>query len=89
MKHNDSFYDELLVSQGVEDLAVDAAELVADTARETAPVDTGAYKDSIVVTTKRQERVVALVQATDEKSMVIESRTGNLARAVRRNGRGR
>lgn len=89
MKHNDAFYTELLVSQPVEDLVVDSAERVADTARDTAPVDTEAYKNGIVVTTKRQKRVVGLVQATDEKSMIIESRTGNLARAVRRNSRGR
>lgn len=83
MKHNQSFYDQLLVSPAVEALVKAPAEKVASVARQTAPVDSGAYRDRIQVTTKRQKRVVALVQATDDKSMIIEARTGNLARAVR------
>ena len=88
MKCNNKFFDDLLSSPPVEALVVDAAERVANIARSTAPVDSGDYRNSIKVTKKHQKRVVGLVQATDEKAMIIEARTGNLARAVRSAGRG-
>ena len=90
MKHNQSFYDELLVSPAVEALVMEPTKRVAGIAQSTAPVDSGDYKAGIVTRTKRQKRVVGVVQATDPKSMIIEAQTGNLARAVRAvGGRGR
>ena len=88
MKHNQGFYDALLVSPQVEALVKRPAERVAAAARASAPVDTGAYRDSIRVETKRQKRVVALVVADSEHALGVESRTGNLARALRSVGRG-
>lgn len=87
MKHNQSFYDELLVSPAVEALVMEPTKRVAASAQATAPVDSGDYKRGIVARAKRQKRVVGLVQATDPKSMIIESKTGNLARALRSAGR--
>lgn len=83
MKFNDSFFDDLLGSAQVEALVVASGKKVAAVARASAPVDSGAYRDSIKVTTKRQKRVVAVVSADDEKAMIIEARTGNLARALK------
>lgn len=83
MQFNDTFIGRLLVSAEVEGLVMDATEEVAEQARATAPVDTGAYRAGIVTAKKYQKRVVGLVQATDPGSMAIEARTGNLARAVR------
>lgn len=89
MQFNKAFFDELLVSAPVAKLVDDGAQKVANVARATAPVDSGDYKRGIRVGSKRQKRVVGLVQATDEKSMIIEARTGNLVRALRSVGRGR
>lgn len=59
------------------------AEAVASAARDSAPVDTGDYQNSIgVEVVEHPTRVVARVKATDPKSLLIESRTGNLARAL-------
>lgn len=88
MQHNQSFYDELLVSPAVEALVMEPTKRIASAAQASAPVDEGDYKRGIVARSKRQKRVVGLVQATDPKSMLIEARTGNLARALRAKGRG-
>ena len=82
-KFNDSFFDELSVSPGVTELCVEVAEDVAQIARTTAPEGWDGYVEGIEVTTKRQKRAVAVVEATDPKSMIVESKTGNLARALR------
>lgn len=87
MQFNNAFFDQLGRSAGVTALTLEAAERVAETARESAPVKSGAYKASIKVKLKYQSRAVALVVATDPKTMLIEAKTGNLARAVKKAGR--
>lgn len=82
MDFNPKFFEELLRSQAVQALVTAAAENVAAAARKTAPVDEGDYRDGIQVQLKFQQRAVALVVGTDPKTMLIESKTGNLARAV-------
>ena len=72
----------LLKDPGVARDLMERAERVADRARSTAPVDTGAYRDGISARADVTDRVVARVVATDRKSMALESRTGNLARAL-------
>lgn len=90
MEFRNRFFDELLRSDGVRAVVDDATKRIADKARSTAPVgETSDYKNGITTGSKLQERYVGLVQATDPKSMIIEARTGNLARAVRGSGRGR
>ena len=80
---NNAFFDELSVSGPVTELCVEAAERVAEIARTGVPRITGDYADGISVAVKRQKRSVALVLANDPKSLIIESKTGNLARALR------
>lgn len=83
MKFNEAYFDKLGHSPEVTGLVVRKAENVAGRARTTAPVDTGAYRDGIGVRVKNAaHRNVALVVATDPKSMLIESETGNLLRAL-------
>ncbi|MFE2772291.1 hypothetical protein [Microbacterium resistens] len=82
-KVNDDWFDDLLVSPELHRVVETATEAIADEARSIAPVDTRAYKDGIVTAVKHQERVVGLVQATDAKSLIIESTHGVLARAVK------
>ena len=62
------------------------AERVAARARASAPVATGAYRDSIHVKTEPRSGVGdwahSYVVADDWKAHIIEARTGNLARAL-------
>lgn len=86
---NPSFFDALGRSAGVI-AGVDACtERIAETARRTAPADSGDYRDGIATAGKFQRRYVGLVVASDPKSLIVESRTGNLARAGRANAKGR
>lgn len=87
MKHNDGFYESLLGSPGVKAVVMEAAGLVQAEMERSAPVDTGEYKRSFRTVTKRQKRVVALVESTDPDALYIESRTGTMARAVKAVGR--
>lgn len=80
-----NFIDDLAHSPEVLALCMEAAEGIADIARQTAPVDTGEYRNSIHVrAAQRAGRVAAEAVAEDPKAMIIEARTGNLARALRR-----
>lgn len=68
---------------------VKAAEGIADQVRADAPVADGDYKASIRVTVKQQRRSVALVESTDPKALVIEAKTGVMARAAKKSARSR
>jgi hypothetical protein len=89
VKFNNAFFEDLSRSAGVVNLVTAAAEEVAATARSTAPVDSGDYRDGIKVVLKYQRRAVALVVGTDAKTMLVESKTGNLARALKARSKGR
>lgn len=83
-KFNGAFLDDLSKTPEVVALCMAPAQKIAGAARASAPVgETGNYRDGIRVRVKYQRRAVVLVEATDEKSMLIESKTGNLARALR------
>lgn len=91
MQFNNAFFQDLSRSPGVQAVTVEAANRVAATARSTAPEDSGDYRAGIVVRKKFQRRVVALVEGRDPKTMLIESKTGNLVKALqanKRSGRG-
>lgn len=90
MDFNNAFFENLANSPAVVGLCVEAANRIASVAKTTGPKDSGDYVNSIhvEVVPHRQIRAVALVVADDEKSMLIESRTGNLARAIKGAGRG-
>lgn len=89
MQFNDKFFDEIMKSAGVEALVKDAAERVLVTARRTAPVDTGAYRDGLAIDRKlAQYRVVYRVVGHDAKTVLVEAKTGNLARALKTAKRG-
>ncbi|MET4094568.1 HK97 gp10 family phage protein [Arthrobacter sp. UYCu712] len=83
MKFNNDFFSKLGHSPEVTALCVSIAERGAAIARSTAPVDTGDYRDGIHVEVVRaNRRNVAVIKSDDEKTMWIESETGNLARAL-------
>lgn len=81
---NDFYFDEILKSANVEKLSKAAAERAATVARTNAPVDTGSYRNQIEVTTRESRfRRVYRVVGRDPKTLLIESKTGNLARALK------
>lgn len=83
MKWNEGFFSEILNSDDVVGIVTNIANQVESVAKANAPVDTGAYRDSIHVVVKRRgKRTVAAVVASSSHSMLVESRTGNLARAL-------
>lgn len=72
----------VLNDNGVRGFLQSLARRVEQVAKANAPVDTGAYRDSIHIENATTDRAVVRVVADDEKAMLVESRTGNLARAV-------
>lgn len=89
MVYNEAFFEQMGRSAAVTGLCVSKAEQVATNARASAPVDTEAYRNSISVSVQpRRRRNAAVVTAADWKSLLIESKTGNLARALKAVGRG-
>ena len=82
---NNSFFDEMLNSAGVRALARGAAEKALNIARANAPVDTGAYRDGLQVeAVQHAHRTTYRVVGTDAKTMLIESQTGNLVKALKK-----
>lgn len=76
-------YSEILHSAAMNAMLQGKGEAVASAARQSAPVDTGEYRASILVrVVDHPTRSVAQVYSDDDKAQVIESRTGNLARAL-------
>lgn len=64
-------------------------EQLAAAVRANAPEDSGDYKDGIQAGLKYQERVVGVVEATDPKSLIVEAKTGVMARTVKKSARRR
>lgn len=82
---NNSFFDEMLNSAGVRALTRGAAEKALNIARANAPVDTGAYRDGLQVeAVQHAHRTAYRVVGTDAKTMLIESQTGNLVKALKK-----
>ncbi len=89
VEFNDAFFEKLGKSPEVTALCVRKAEEIAAAARASAPRASGDYAQGIVVrVVERNRRNAALVVATDGKSMLVESFTGNLARALKQVDRG-
>ena len=81
---NPAFFDAMLKSAGVQALTRGAAEKALGVARANAPVDTGAYRAGLEVkTVQHAHRTTYQVVGTDPKTMLVESKTGNLVKALR------
>lgn len=82
---NDEFFDSVLKSPGVQALTRGAAEKALNIAKANAPVDTGAYRDGLQVeAVQHAHRTTYMVVGTDAKTMLIESQTGNLVKALKK-----
>jgi len=72
----------MLKSAAVRAVLVGPADRAAAAAKASAPVASGAYRDSIHRESATTDRAVELVVADAPHARVVESRTGNLARAL-------
>ncbi|QZY52920.1 HK97 gp10 family phage protein [Leucobacter tenebrionis] len=83
-----AWFDQALRMPGVEALVDEVADEALAAAKASAPVDSADYKKSIRKRYRQARyRRVALVEATDPKSLLIEAKTGNLARSLKSAGR--
>jgi hypothetical protein len=81
---NENYLPGLGKSAAVVALVMGKIEEAADIARSTAPVVTGEYRDSIrTEMTFTDYRVVGKVIADSDHAMIVESKHGTLARALR------
>lgn len=86
---NDGFFGTLGKSPAMEALIRSKAQPILAAAQRTAPVKTGRYRGSMRLNKRYSKyRVVIEVVATDRKSLLIESKRGILARALRSAPRG-
>jgi hypothetical protein len=67
---------------GVEAVLEREAQQSLDRAKASAPVRTGAYKDSLHIETVHTDRMVKRVVADVDYAPVVEAGTGNLARSL-------
>jgi hypothetical protein len=85
VEFNDQFFDEIMKSAGVKQLTRQAAERVLAAAVSKAPVDTGAYRDGLgIEEVEHAHRTTVMVVGHDPKTMLIESKTQNLLKALRK-----
>lgn len=81
---NREFFDRIMRTAQVERLAKEKAEEVLKVARDTAPFDSGEYRDHLEVERHRSEyRDSFRVVGHDPKTMLIEAKTGHLARCLK------
>lgn len=67
---------------GVEAVLEREAQQSLDRAKASAPVRTGAYKDSLHIETVHTDRMVKRVAADVDYARIVEADTGNLARSL-------
>ena len=79
---NESGVGDLLDSSDMFAMLRSRAEAVLAAARASAPVETGAYRDSLHLVEDTTDRAVVHIAADVPYAMIVESRTGTLARAL-------
>ncbi|MGO4488155.1 HK97 gp10 family phage protein [Microbacterium sp. 2RAF4] len=83
-EENPRFFETVLRQPRVERLVDDIGDAALANAQAAAPVDTQAYRNGLHIEhhDSRYRRTTRVV-GSDEKTMLIESQTGNLARALK------
>ena len=81
---NDAFFSQIMRSAKVKAMCRQKAQQALAVAKATAPVDTGAYRDGLTVdAVEHAHRTTYMVVGHDPKTLLVESQTGNLARALK------
>jgi hypothetical protein len=89
VEFDQAFFDGLMRTAGIQSLQQAAAQRVLAAAQASAPVKTGAYKRGLRITkAERKYRTAFLVEGTAPHTLLVEAKTGNLARALKSAGRG-
>lgn len=89
VEFDQGFFDSLMRSAGIQSLQQAAAQRVLAAAQASAPVKTGAYKRGLrIAKADHKYRTTYLVEGTDPHTLLVEAKTGNLARALKSAGRG-
>jgi hypothetical protein len=84
VEFNPSFFDSVLRGPKVENLVDAVAQKALSVMRVNAPVDTEAYRNGLHIEHKEsQYRRVTRVVGSDDKTLLIESKTGNMARGLK------
>jgi hypothetical protein len=73
---------DLLNDPGVRAMLTRRMAPVLAAAKASAPVDTGAYKESLAIVQATTSRAVVRVVAGTDHAWIVEAKTGNLARAL-------
>lgn len=73
---------DLLSSEGVRSALAGPAATVLAAAKAGAPVASGTYQESLAITHATTDRAVERVGSAVSYALVVESKTGNLARAL-------
>lgn len=84
LEFNERYFESVLRQPQVEALTDAAGNRALATARATAPVDTSDYQRGLHIEHYQSRfRRTTRVVGSDEKTLLIESKTGNLARALK------
>ena len=82
---NQRYFDEILRSAGVEALTKKTAERALEIAIKEAPFKTGEYRGKLELGTKEAKyRRVYQVEGHARHTLLVEARTGHLARSLRK-----
>lgn len=82
VKLNSAGIQALLESSSVRADLTDRAERVLSAAKSSAPVASGAYRDSLHIVQDTTDRAVVRVASDAPHAFVVEANTGTLARAL-------
>lgn len=82
VKMDSAGVSDLLSSDGVRSALTPHAQTVLAAAIASAPVASGRYRDSLHIVSATTDRAVERVVASAPHALLVESRTGNLARAM-------
>jgi len=84
VEFNEHYFETVLRQPKVEALTDAAGSRALAAAKSSAPVDTGAYRDELHLEHHESRfRRTTRVVGDDDKTLLIESKTGNLARALK------
>jgi hypothetical protein len=84
VEFNERFFETVLRQPKVEQLTDAAGERALAAMKAAAPVDTAEYKDGLHIEHREARfRRVTRVVGSDPKTLLIESRTGNMARGLK------
>jgi hypothetical protein len=84
MEFNPRYFETVLRQPKVEQLTDSIGEAALAKMKATAPVDTGEYKDGLHIEHHNSRfRRTTRVVGSDPKTLLIESKTGNMARGLK------